>query len=274
MQIDYFTEARLWVEWLKANKPNAKIATITINNDFGKSYLNGLKSAIKGTGITLVGDFSHDPSAPNIDNQYTSASASGADTLILETSGVWCTQGMANVEKGSWKPTLIMSATCASLGQFFKPLIDQGLTGKDTYLIQYIKDPTDPALADDPIVKLYNDQMNKAKLDPKQTTYFTGWLFGWYMTEVLQEANTYKGGLNRANIMVAARSIDQTNPLYINGLTTKVAGNKDAYLSEGGQMAKYTVTDPKQFGQFKPAGDLINLEGQLGTFADVKKASA
>src|SRR5207253_2559719 len=84
----------------------------------------------------------------------------------------------------------------------------------------------------------------------------------------LQEANSYKGGLNRANIMVAARSIDQTNPLYINGLTTKMNGTKDAYLSEGGRMVKYTVTDPKQFGTFQPAGDLINLEGQLGTLAE------
>ena len=40
---------------------------------------------------------------------------------------------------------VIMSGTCASLNQFFQPLIDQGLTGKDTYLIQTFKDSTDPA---------------------------------------------------------------------------------------------------------------------------------
>ena len=48
---------------------------------------------------------------------------------------------------------------------------------------------------------------------------------------------------------------------------------KDAYLTEGGQMVQYTVTDPKQLGTFVPAGDLVNLEGQLGTYATVEDAS-
>ena len=66
--------------------------------------------------------------------------------LLLETSGAFCTQAMADVEKQTtWKPLVIMSATCGSLNQFFKPLIDQGLTGKDTYLIQNFKDVNDPA---------------------------------------------------------------------------------------------------------------------------------
>jgi len=272
MQLDYFSAARLWVEWLKKNKPNAKVAAITFNSDFGNSYVKGFKDAIKGTGITLVGEFPHDPTAPNIDNQYTSAAASGADTLLLETTGVYCTQGMADVEKGSWKPTVIMSETCASVNQFFQPLIDQGLTGKDTLIIQNYKDVQDPANANDPIVKAYHEQMTKQGLDANKTTYFTGWIFGWYMTEFLQDASSYKGGLNRANIMVASRSASQNNPIIINGLSTKVEGAKDAYMTEGGQMVQYTVTDPKQLGSFKPAGDLINLEGQLGTYDNVKNS--
>jgi len=272
MQLDYFSAAKLWVEWLKKNKPNAKVASITFNSDFGKSYVKGFKSAIKGTGITLVGDFPHDPTAPNIDNQYTSAAASGADTLLLQTSGAYCTQGMADVEKGSWKPTVIMSETCGSLNQFFQPLIDQGLTGEGTYFLQNFKDVNDPANADEPIVKAYVEQMKKEGLDYTKTTYFTGWIFGWYMVEILKEADSYAGGLNRANMMVAAHSIQQTSPTLINGLTSKLDGLKDAYLSEGAQMVQYTVTDPKKLGTLEPAGELLNLEGQLGTYANVKAA--
>jgi branched-chain amino acid transport system substrate-binding protein len=273
MQLDYFTEARLWAEWLKAKFPSgAKVASITFNNDFGKSYLSGFKYSIKGTNITLVGDFEHDPTAPNIDNQYTSAAATKADVLLLQTTGQYCTQGMAAVEKGSWKPTVIMSATCGSLGQFFAPLIDQGLTGKGTYIIQTYKDPNDPANADDPIVKVYKETATKQGLDPTKSTYFTGWIFGWYMTEILKNAASYKGGLTRGNIMIAARSIDQKNPILLNGLTSKMEGLKDAYLTEGGQMVQYTVTDPKKLGSFQKSGDLIDLEGKLGTYATVKAA--
>ena len=74
--------------------------------------------------------------------------------------------------------------------------------------------------------------------------------------------------------MLAARDIHETNPLLIAGLTSITDGTKDAYLIEGGQMVQYTVTDPKQLGTFEPAGDLINLEGQLGTYKTVLDALA
>jgi len=273
MQLDYFTAANIWAEWLKAKFPNgAKVVSITFNSDFGKSYLNGFRHAIKGTNIQLINDFPHDPTAPNIDNQYTSAAASGADVLLLQTTGVYCTQGMADIEKGSWHPTVIMSETCGSLNQFFKPLIDQGLTGKDTYLLQNFLDVNDPKNANLPIVKAYQDIMKTAGLDPAKTTYFTGFIFAWYTVEILKEAASYKGGLNRANIMLAARAIQQTNPTLVAGLTSKMDGLKDAYLTEGAQMVQYKVTDPKQLGSLVPAGDLINLEGKLGTYAAVKAA--
>jgi branched-chain amino acid transport system substrate-binding protein len=273
MQLDYFTEASLWAEWLKTKYPSGvKVASITFNNDFGKSYLKGFKHSIQGTNIQLVGDFQHDPTAPNIDNQYTSAAATNAEVLLLQTTGTYCTQGMADIEKGSWKPVVIMSGTCGSIGQFFQPLLDQGLSGKDTYIIQTFKDVNDPANANDPIVKTYNDVTTKAGHDPKKTTYATGWIFGWYMTEILKEAASYKGGLDRGNIMAASRSITQTNPLLINGLQAIMNGTKDAYLTEGGQMVKYTVTDPKALGTFVKAGDLLNLEGKLGTYATVAAA--
>ncbi len=273
-QLDYFSEAGLWADWLKAKYPNGvKVASITFNSDFGQSYLKGFKHAIEGTNIQLVGDFEHDPTAPNLDNQYTSAAASGAEVLLLQTSGTYCTQGMADVEKGSWHPVVIMSGTCASKGQFFQPLIDQGLTGKDTYTILNLKDPLDPANASDPFVKTYTDVMTKAGFDPTKSTYFTGWIYGWFMTEILKEAASYKGGLNRANIMLAARAIQQNNPALFAGLTSKMDGLKDAYLIEGGQMMKYTVTDPKKLGDFVPDGPLINNEGKLGTYATVASIS-
>ncbi len=106
------------------------------------------------------------------------------------------------------------------------------------------------------------------------TTYATGWIFAWYMVDILKNAATYEGGLDRGNIMLAARNIHETNPLLINGLTSITDGTKDAYLTEGGQMVQYTVTDTKQLGTYQPAGDLINLEGKLGTYKTVQDAAA
>jgi branched-chain amino acid transport system substrate-binding protein len=269
--LNYFSEAGLWVAWLKQKFPNgAKLASITFNNDFGNTYVHGINHYIQGTNLQLVGNFPHDPTAPNIDNQYTSAAATGANVLLLQTTGTYCTQAMADVEKGSWKPTVILSGTCASKNQFFAPLIQEGLTGKDTYVILGGKDPLDPALASDPLIVAYNDVMKKAGLDPGKSTYFTGWVYAWYTVEIMKEAASYKGGLNRANIVLAAHEIQQSSPFLFPGMTSKLDGNKDGYLVEAGQMNKYTVTDPKQLGTFVPDGPLINLEGQLGTYKTVQ----
>jgi branched-chain amino acid transport system substrate-binding protein len=274
MQLDYFTEAKLWVEWLKTEFPDgATIAALTFNNDFGKSYSAGLKSALEDApGFELVKEELHEGNAPNVTNQMTSLAATNADVLLLQTTGVYCTQGMAEVEKAAWDPKVMMSFTCGSLSQFFQPLIDQGLTGDGTYVTQYAKDVNDPAFADDPFVKLFHETAKAQGLDDKQTTYATGWLFAWYLTEIMKLADSYNGGLNRANIMAAARSIQATNPLVIDGVTNKMEGVNDAYLNEAARIAQYKVTDPKALGTFEPVGEVINLEGQLGNYTAVQEA--
>jgi len=272
--LNYFSEAGLWAEWLKQKFPNGvKVVSITFNNDFGKAYSNGFKHFIKGTNIQLVADFPHDPTAPNVDNQYTSAAASGADVLLIQTAGTFCTQALADVEKGSWHPTVILSATCGFKNQVFQPLIDQGLTGKDTFTIVYYKDALDPANAKDPYISTYFDVLTKAGLDPSKSTYFTGWAYAWYTVAIMKEAASYKGGLNRANIALAAHAIQVATPALLPGVTSKLDGLKDAYLVEAGQMTQYKVSDPKQLGTFVPDGALINLEGQLGTYKTVTSAA-
>ena len=277
MQLDYASEAGLWAEWLQTEHPEAtKVAALTFNSDFGKSYQAGFANAIKGTPIQVVDQEFHEPTAPDVKNQFTTMAASGADVLLIETSGAFCTQAMAEVEKTTrWNPIVIMSATCASLSQFFQPLIDQGLTGQGTNLIQYVKDPNDPAFADDPEVKLFHETAKAQGLDDKQTTYATGWLFALYMVNILKQAAKYQGGLDRGNIALAARFIDYENPLVFDGIKQQTNGFLDAYLNEGGRMAVYTVdpNNPTALGTFEPSGSLIDNNGKIGNYADFQKAA-
>jgi hypothetical protein len=176
---------------------------------------------------------------------------------------------MAELEKNtSWDPIVIMSGTCASLSQFFKPLIDQGLTGAGTHIIQYVKDVNDVAFADDEFVKLFHTTLQSQGLDDKQTTYATGWLFAWYMVEALKQAATYEGGLDRGNIALSVQYFDVKNPLVIDGITQFASAPTDAYLNEGGRMAVYTVSDPAVLGTFVPDGELLDQNGGIGNYDD------
>jgi branched-chain amino acid transport system substrate-binding protein len=270
MQLDYASEAGLWAQWLKTEHPEAKkVAAITFNNDFGKSYVNGFNSFIKDSDIEVVAQEYHEPTAPDLTNQFTTIAASGADVVLIETSGTFCTQAMAELEKNTaFNPIVIMSATCGSLSQFFQPLIDQGLTGEGTYIVQYLKDANDAQYANDPIVKLFHETAKAQGLDDKQTTYFTGWIFGLFMEAILKDAATYEGGLDRGNIALAARNITFQNPIALDGIKMETRGAADAYLFEGGQLAKYTITDPTQLGSFVKEGELIDNNGGLGNYDD------
>ena len=64
-----------------------KVAELTFNSDFGQSYHNGFAFATKGTDIEVVDQETHEPTAPNLDNQFTTLAASGAQVLLIETSG-------------------------------------------------------------------------------------------------------------------------------------------------------------------------------------------
>jgi branched-chain amino acid transport system substrate-binding protein len=270
----YVAESRVQAEWLKTKLPNGgKVATITINNDFGKQYLTGLKEGLKGSNITVVDSEMHDPAAPNLDNEFTTVSATKADALVLESSGSFCTQTLADLERSNWKPIFLLPTACGATS-IFQPLIDQGLSGNGAYLVQSATQVNDPSVADTPFVKAYNEFLPTDKLDPKVTTYAGGWQFAWAATEILKKATSYKGGLNRANVALAMRDMDQPLPLLLSGLSYKSSGTTDEYLYEGGQVAQYNVTDPKTPGTFKPVGDLINFEGQLGTYDNFAQAIA
>ena len=267
MQLDYTSEAQLWAQWVKSNFPGgAKVAMLTYDNDFGNSYSRGFRAAIKGTNITVVKEEKHDGATPNLTNQMTNIDATLPDVILLQTTAVFCTQAMAEIEKRQIKAKVMMSGTCGSLSQFFQPLIDQGLTGANTYILQYLKDVNDSEFKDDPFVKLFHATAKAQGLDDTQSTYATGWIFAWYFVEIAKEAATYNGGINRANLLLASRGINKQMPLVLPGVTNKMDGIHDAYLNEAARVAQYKVRDPKQLGTFFPQTDVINREGQLQTY--------
>jgi ABC-type branched-subunit amino acid transport system substrate-binding protein len=273
---NYWTEAALWANWLQTEHPDlTSIATVTFNNDFGHVYLDALPASIEGTPLKIVGSETHEATEPNLDNQLTSLAATRADVLIIETAAAFCTQALATMERQTaWKPLIILSSACGSPSNIFQPLIDQGLTGADAYFETYYKDVNDPAMQSDPAVVEYQKAVTAQGLDPHNTSYALGWLYGWSTVEALKRAATFQGGLDRGNIMLGARALNENNPMFYPGITTYTDGLKDAYTAEGGQMVQYTVTDKTKLGTLVPVGALQNLEGQLGTYATVDGASA
>lgn len=270
----YVAEASIQAGWLKDEFPDgAEVVTITINNDFGKQYLVGLKDGLEGSDIEVVKSLMHDPTAANLDNELTTAESTGAEVLVVQSAGAFCSQVLAGVERSSWDPIVILPNNCQT-ATVFQPLRDQGLTGEGAYVVQNGRTIDDPDAAELPFVQAYYDFLPTVDLDPEQTSYALGWETAWAATYILKTAATYEGGLNRANIILAARDVDTRLPLQFDGLTAKLSGATDAYLYEGGLVAQYEPGDDGEHGVFRPVSDLIDLEGQLGTFDSFADALA
>src|SRR3954454_20077230 len=78
-QPDYSSEARAYAEYLKESKPNAKVAALYQNDDFGKTLLDSFEKATQGTAIKVTARESYEATDPTITSQMRKLSASGAD---------------------------------------------------------------------------------------------------------------------------------------------------------------------------------------------------
>jgi branched-chain amino acid transport system substrate-binding protein len=80
----YETEVHAFAKYILKTKPNAKVAILFQNDDFGKGYLNGMRSGLGAQANRMVvATQSFELSDPTIDSQIVNLSGSGADVLLI-----------------------------------------------------------------------------------------------------------------------------------------------------------------------------------------------
>ncbi|MCW2666203.1 MAG: hypothetical protein JWN57_1165 [Frankiales bacterium] len=262
----YNTEANLWCNYIADNLAKggkAKVAGLFMDNDFGKSYQEGMQKCAEDGKIDLVKQVTHDPAAPDVTSQTTTLAAAGADVIVLGTTGAACPQSMAALAKA--QATKILSYTCQLIPSYFKPVDPAGagvlvaVSGKDSSMV------------DDPEVQKANKVLRDKGIDPQQGSYFTGVTYAKTTEAFLRAAAAMEGGLNRVNLMRAVWNADVKNPLTLDGSTFKTDGVNDGYLPEAARFARYVPPAQKGgTGKYEFIGELINSEGATGSVSDPK----
>ncbi len=149
--VPYPLEMQVFVDYLKTNKPNAKIALLYANDDFGQSYKDTLEQLVKGTTLSIVKQQSYNAEGSEVKAQVTDLAASKADTFVLGGTLLACPNALSAAHDAGWKPLIYMSGTCVS-----KLLFTLGGDGADGVLsVTPLMDPADPANAANAAVKLY-----------------------------------------------------------------------------------------------------------------------
>jgi len=117
----YQSEARVYAKYLLANKPDAKIAVMYQNDDFGKDILKGLKDGLGAKASQIIAEESYEVSEPTIDSHIIKLKASGADVYFSFTTPKFAAQSLKKVAELGWKPLYFQSNVGASVGSVLKP---------------------------------------------------------------------------------------------------------------------------------------------------------
>jgi ABC-type branched-subunit amino acid transport system substrate-binding protein len=150
---DFETEGRIVAKYLLKTKPNAKIGVLYQNDDYGKDYLKGLRAGLGGKASQIVLEASYELTDPTIDSQIVQLKAAGIDTLVEQSSSKAAAQSIRKVHELNWHPLHIIGGSTASVETILKPA---GLeASKGLVTTQFLKQPGDPAWADDGEVKAY-----------------------------------------------------------------------------------------------------------------------
>jgi branched-chain amino acid transport system substrate-binding protein len=243
----YGIESRIYANYILKNLPNAKIAVLYQNDDYGKDYLNGLRAGLGDKAAKMiVATQSYETTDPTVDQQVVALQGSGADVLLTAATPKFAAQTVRKVYDIGWKPTHFLNSVGNSVGTVMKPA---GL-GKGVGVISatHVKDPTDPQWQDTPEYKEWLAFMNKYGLSANiaDVQSVIGYSYAQTMVEVLKMCGD---NLTRENVMKQAASLHNLKlPMLLPGITINTSANDFDPIKQM-QLQKFDGTTWQLFGE-------------------------
>jgi branched-chain amino acid transport system substrate-binding protein len=200
-------EGATFAKFILNKMPNAKIAVLYQNDDYGKDYLTGLKRGLGGESTAkIVAEASYELSYPTIDSEILKLKASGADTLIYFATPKFAAQAIKKANEINWKPVQILASPVNSIQGVLIPAGLENVQG--AYTTQFAKQASDPAWAEDQEVKDYIAFMKKwAPNDsPNDFVALSGYINAQAIAKGLQRCGD---NLTRENLLAQATSFNK-----------------------------------------------------------------
>jgi len=208
-QPSYQSEAQIYAKYVLKEKPNAKIAVLFQNDDFGKDYLKGLKDGLGAKASQIVLEESYEVSEPSIDGHIVKLKASGADVLINITTPKFAAQSIKKMAEIEWKPMHLLTNVSASVGGVIKPAGFENAQG--IISAAYAKDGADSQWDNDPGMKKFLDFL--AKYYPEGNKIDGSVVYGYGAAQTLVKVLQMCGdNLTRENVMKQAASLKDFEP--------------------------------------------------------------
>jgi branched-chain amino acid transport system substrate-binding protein len=204
-QPNYQSESRIYAKYILKELPNAKIAILYQNDDYGKDYVKGLKDGLGAKAASMiVAEESYETTQPTIDSNIVKLKSTNADVFFNVTTPKFAAQAIKKMNEIEWKPLHFLNNVSASIGSVMKPAgfeNSQGIISS-----AYLKDTSDPQWKDDAGMKAFDEFL--AKYFPEGNRIDGSVMYGYTVAQGLVHVLTACGDdLTRENIMKQAANI-------------------------------------------------------------------
>jgi branched-chain amino acid transport system substrate-binding protein len=246
----YDYESRIYGQAIAHNSPNAKIAVLYQNDDFGKENLEGLRKGLGAKASNIVATESHEVTAADVRQQVAKLRGSGASVFVIFTTPKFAIQSYAIANALRWDPAVIYTTSVSATDAFLTLAKSSGggALPEKTYTVQYLKDPANPSWDNDSAMKLYKQVMAKYYPSGRVTDGLN--IYGVAAAEAFVQL-LYKAGKNptRAGLMRAFRNWSEANRFLLPGNRQKTGGS-DQLPIQCERIIKFTN------GAFQPVSKL------------------
>ena len=240
-------EGALYGRYLARNRPRARIAVLHENSEYGQDMFAGLRRGLGRLTTRIVGVQTYDVANGDLSSQIARLKASRADTLLIFALPGQTVEAILAVQKLRWRPRIVLNSVSLD------PLVLDVLKNANRQLVEgalsssFLKDPTDPALARDPGVRLYKQILRRYLPGNKvrEVAHLYGMAVAYTMVDALRAAG-YQ--LTRQGLLRAAMQLDErSNPLLLRGIPVQT-GPDDYYPIEKTRMLRFHAGRWRQLG--------------------------
>ncbi|MDI4235264.1 ABC transporter substrate-binding protein [Bradyrhizobium sp. Arg237L] len=246
-QPSYQSEAHIYAKWLMKEKPDAKVAILYQNDDFGKDYLKGTKDGLGAKGASMIIlEESYEISEPTIDSHIVKIKAANPDVLLIYATPKFAAQTIKKTAELGWKPLQIVTNVSISVGSVMQPAGFENAQG--VFSAAYAKDGSDPQWNNDPGMKKWNEFLDKYMPGADKTE--SGLVYGYGAAQTLAKVLEMCGDdLTRANVMKRAASLkDFTPDTLLPGVKINTSATDFAPISQL-QMMRFKGQKWELFGE-------------------------
>jgi ABC-type branched-subunit amino acid transport system substrate-binding protein len=204
-QPSYQHEARIYAKYILKEKPNARIAVLYQNDDYGKDYLNGLKDGLGDNAASMiVAEEPYEIAEPTIDSHIVRLKSAKADVFVDITTAKAAAQAIRKAAEIGWKPLHFLNSVSTSIGAVIKPAGFEN--AQDIISVTYLMDALDSQWKDDPGMKAFDEFLAKDFPEGNRADSFviTGYNLAQTLDHVLEQCGD---NLTRANVMKQAASL-------------------------------------------------------------------